>query len=80
MRAFGDDAPAVEQHHPVGEGDRRGTVGDDHRGAAPHHLGERGADLVLLRRVDRRRRVVEDEDPGIGEDRPGDRDALTLPA
>ena len=44
-----------------------------------HHLGERGADLVLLRRVDRRRRVVEDQDPRVGEHRARDRDALPLP-
>ena len=45
-----------------------------------HHLGERGADLVLLRRVDRRRRVVEDQDARVGEHRARDRDALALPA
>ena len=45
-----------------------------------HHLAERGADLVLLGRVDRRRRVVEDQHPRVGEHRAGDRDALALPA
>ena len=72
--------PAVEQHDAVGERDRRGPVGDDDRRPPGHHLAERGADLVLLRRVDRRRRVVEDQHPRVGEHRARDRDALTLPA
>ena len=45
-----------------------------------HHLGQRVADLVLLGRVDRRRGVVEDQHPRVGEDRPGDGDALALAA
>ena len=76
----GDDAALVEQHDPVGEGDRRRPVGDDDRRPAPHHLGEGVADLVLLRRVDGRGGVVEDEHPGVGEDGAGDGDALALAA
>ena len=45
-----------------------------------HHLGERGADLVLLRRVDGRGRVVEDQHARVGEDRAGDRQPLALAA
>ena len=45
-----------------------------------HHLGERGADLVLLGRVDGRGRVVEDEHGRVGEDRARDRDPLPLAA
>ena len=36
--AFGDDAAVVEQHHPVGERDRRRPVGDDDRRPSAHHL------------------------------------------
>ena len=72
--------PCVDQHHPVGEGDRRGPVGDDDRGAPAHHLAERGADLVLLGGVDRRGGVVEDQHARVGEDGPGDGDALALAA
>ena len=57
-----------------------GPVGDDDRRATVHHLGERGADLVLLARVDRRGRVVEDQDARVGEHRARDRDALPLTA
>jgi hypothetical protein len=42
-------------------------VGDDDRGAAPHHLVERVPDLVLLGRVHGRGGVVEDQDAGVGE-------------
>ena len=41
---------------------------------------ERGADLVLLRGVDRRRGVVEDQHARVGEHRARDGDALTLAA
>ena len=78
--ALGHDPAVLEQHHPVGERDRRGTVRDHDRGAAAHHLGERVADLVLLRRVDCARGVVEDQHARVGDDRTRDRDALTLPA
>ena len=72
--------PSLEQHDPVGQRDGGRTVGDDDRGAAPHHLGEGVADLVLLGRVDRRGGVVEDQHARVGEDRPGDGDALALAA
>ena len=78
VRPLVDGAAVVQEHDAVGERDGRGPVGDDQRGAALHHLGERGADLVLLRGVDRRRRVVEDQHARIGEHRARDRDALAL--
>ena len=62
----------------VGQRDRAGPVGDHDRRAAVHHRGHRVADLVLLRRVDRAGGVVEHEHPWVGEDRPGDGDALAL--
>ena len=78
--AVGGDPAAVDQHHPVGEGDGGRPVGDDERRAAAHDLGQGVADLVLLGGVDRGRGVVEDQDPGVGEDGPGDGDALALSA
>ena len=80
VRPVGDDASAVEQHDPVSERDGRGSVGDDERRPALHHLTERGTDLVLLRRVDRRRRVVEDQHPRLRDHRACDRHPLALPA
>ena len=76
----GDPAFVVHQHHPIRERDGRRAVGDDQRGATVHDFGERGADLVLLRGIDRGRGVVEDEDARVGEDGAGDRKALALPA
>ena len=80
VRTNGGDAPVREQHDPVRERDRRGPVGDDDRRAAAHHFAQRVPDLVLLGRVDRRRRVVEDQHARIGKDRARDRDALPLSA
>ena len=72
--------PVVEQHHPVGQGDGGRPVGDHDGGAPAHHLGQGVADLVLLGGVDRRGGVVEDQHPRVGEDGPGDGDALALAA
>jgi hypothetical protein len=55
-------------------------VRDHERRASFHHRRERSADLVLLRRVDRGGRVVEDEHCRVGEDRARDRDSLSLSA
>ncbi len=55
-------------------------MGDHDGGATPHDLGEGIPDLVLLGGVHRRGGVVEDEDPGVGQDGAGDGDALALAA
>ena len=47
---------------------------------AAHRLGEAGADPRLGRRVDRRGRVVEDQDARVDEQRARDRDPLPLAA
>ena len=80
MRALLDDAAALEHRDAVGQRDRCRPVRDHERRPPAHHLGKGRADLVLLRRVDRRGSVVEDEDGRVGEDRAGDRDPLPLPA
>ena len=78
--ADGLHPPAIEEHDPLGQGDRGRPVGDDDGGALGHHRGQRVADLVLLRRVDGGGGVVEHEHAGVGQDRPGDGDALALAA
>ena len=55
-------------------------MGDEHRGAVGHDLAQRGVDLLLGARVDRRRGVVEHEDARVGEHRTGEGDALALTA
>ena len=80
VRAVGDELAVLEHHDLVGQRDRRQPVGDDERRAARHDLAQRVLDLLLGRRVDRRRRVVEDQDPRVGQERARDRDALALAA
>ncbi len=55
-------------------------VGDHEGGAVLHHLVERGLHLGLGGGVERARRLVEDEDRRILEERARDRDALALAA
>ena len=75
-----DDAAVVEHDDLVGERDRREAVGDDDRRPAAHRLAQAVADLRLGRRVDRRGRVVEDQDSRVDDERARDRDALALAA
>ena len=77
---WNDDAAVVEHDDLVGERDRREAVGDDDRRPAAHRLAQAVADLRLGRRVDRRGRVVEDQDARVDDERARDRDALALAA
>ena len=80
MRAVLDRVAVLHHDDAVGEAQRRPPVRDEDRRAVLHHLAQRRVDLLLDARVDRRCRVVEHQDPRVGEDRPRDRDALPLPA
>ena len=53
---------------------------DQQRGAVRGQVAQRRVDRGLGRVVDRRRRVVEHQHPRVGEHRPGQGDALPLPA
>jgi hypothetical protein len=75
-----DHPSGVDDDHPVGQAERGAAVGDDQRGPTPHQLAEGGVDLLLGLGVDRRGGVVQDEDAGIGEQGPGERHPLALPA
>jgi hypothetical protein len=74
------DAALLEHHDVVGQRDRRQPVGDDERRPAGHDLAQRGLDRLLGRGVDRGGRVVEDQDPRVGEEGARDREPLALPA
>ena len=78
MGAAIDDAAAVHDDHLIGEGDGRQPVRDDEGRPAGHRLAQPRLDRGLGGRVDRGGRVVEDQDPRIGKQRPGDRDSLAL--
>ena len=76
---FDDDA-AGQHHDPVGEVQRRLPVRDEQRRATGHHRPQRVVHSGLDPRVDGAGGVVEDEDARVVEDRPRERDALTLPS
>ena len=80
VRAAVGDPALIEDHDPVGQVQRRPPVGDDQRGAPAHDLAQRGVDLGLQARVDGRGRVVQQEQPGVGDQRPGQGHPLPLPA
>src|SRR5581483_2856853 len=80
VRPVHGDAAVLEHDDLVGERDRRQPVRDDDRRAAAHRLAQPFPDARLGARVDRRGRVVEDQDARVDDERARDRDALPLPA
>src|SRR5947207_10921989 len=79
MRPFLDDAPAVENRDPVRVADGRESVGDDQRRATRHQPFDRLLDQTFGLVVERRSRLVEDQDRYVLEERARDRQALALP-
>lgn len=80
MGADVGQAPAVEDGDAVGEVQGGAAVGDQERGPPGHDGAQRLVDLVLDAGVDGGGGVVEEEQPGVGEDGPGEGDALALAA
>ena len=72
--------PCLDDEDLVGVDDRRQAVGDDERRAALERDGERRLHVGLRRGVEVRRGLVEDHDARLGEQQPGDREALALAA
>ncbi len=75
-----DDPPLVEHDDAVGQAQRRAPVGDEDRRPADHQPAQGRVDLLFDPAVDRRGGVVEQQDPRVGEERPGERDPLALAA
>ena len=73
-------APALHHRDPVGVAHRRQPVRDDQHGAPRHQALERQLHHALALGVERARRLVEQQDRPIGEDRARDREALPLAA
>ena len=69
MGAGVGDPAGVQDHDPVGQVQRGPAVRDDQRGPALHHRAQGGVDLGLQARVDGRGRVVEHQQPGVGDHR-----------
>src|SRR5947209_2461435 len=80
VRATLDDLAAVEDDDLVGVSDGREAVGDRDRRAALGQPVERLLYGALGLGVERARRLVEDQDGRVAQDRAGDRDALLLAA
>jgi len=79
MRAALDDPPPVHDEDHVRLQDRRQPVRDRDRRPAVHQRLEGRLDEPLRRGVERRGRLVQDQDRRILQDDPGDREALLLP-
>src|SRR5436189_3311693 len=75
-----DDLAAIEDDDLVRAADRRETMCDDERRAAAHQVVERLLHEPLGLRVECGRRLVEDQDRRILEQRARDREALALAA
>src|SRR5579871_1023543 len=75
------DDPAIRHaHDPVAAAHGGEAMGDDDDGAALGDAAHVALDQPLAVVVERRGRLVEDENARIGRERPGDRDALALAA
>ncbi len=80
VRALGDQASVIEDRDLVGKLEGGPAVRDQQRGSSGHHLAQGRVDLGLDACVDRGRGVVEHQDRRVGDERPGQRDALALAA
>src|SRR5262249_33795753 len=78
MAAILPDAARVDGDDPVGAPPGREPVGDDEDGAALGDLLHVLLNHPLALIIERARRLVEDQDPRIGDESAGDRDPLLL--
>ena len=72
--------PRSKHDQPVGFAQRAQAMGDGDRRAALDQVVERQLNLALGLGIDRDGGLVEDQDPRIDQQRPGDRNALPLAA
>ena len=80
MRPLLGDFSAFDHENHVRVADRAQMVRDDDRGAAGHEVLERLDDRLFGRRVERGRRLVENQNRRVADDGAGDGDALALAA
>ncbi len=80
MRAEIDEPACIKHCDLVSELKRGAPVGDQQRGPAGHHAPQRLVYLGLHPGVHRRGGVIEDEDPGVGDQGPRECDPLPLAA
>src|ERR1041384_1363515 len=80
MRAHLGDAPAVEHADEIAIADRVDLVAYQHDRTLAFEPHERLGEMILVQRVLRTRRLIEDEDRRLGQKRARDREALALSA
>src|SRR5512143_3976175 len=73
------DLPAFQHYDLVGVSDGRQAMGDDYGRAAYHQALQSLLDEQLGLGINRRGGLVKDQDGGIFQDSPGNRQALLLP-
>src|SRR5688572_23619591 len=78
VRAVLDDAATLENENAIRVLDGREPVRDDEHRASGEQALDGLLDESLALGVERRRRLVENQDRWVGEERAGDRDALPL--
>ena len=79
VRAGLDHAALLEHDDPIGVADRGQAVRDDQPGVLLEQPGERRLDQAFGVAVDARRRLVQDQDLGVGDQSAGEADQLALP-
>src|SRR5438046_83789 len=77
-RARFDDVAGFEDENPCGIADRGEPVRNYEGGSALHDLYERGLDLGFGERIECARRLVENENRRVFQERPGNRQPLAL--
>ena len=75
-----DDQSALDHENAIGVHDGGEPVGDDERRAPLAQFGDCLLDVALGFRIERRGRLVEQDDRRVLDQRAGDRDALALAA
>src|SRR5215213_7389380 len=80
VRSGFDDAARFHNHDEIGVAHRRQPVRDDERRAAAHQPRDRRLDEALGFRIERARRLIEEQDRRVLEKGAGERDALALAA
>ena len=79
MIALFDDVPVLHKEDIVGIANGRKAMRDDKARSAAHELAHSFADLRLRSSIDRRGRLVQDQDGRIAQKYPRDREELALP-
>ena len=80
MRSLFNNPAACEDENAIAADDARQSMREDEGGAAHHQAIERVLDHRFVFGIDRGQRLVEHQNRRVAKERPGDGDALALPA